>query len=93
MGPVGHASVPTLVGGRVWAATRSLEAGALTLAVDVLIDVDHVFDYYQWYIRRRQDKLYVFLQTWEYSMTGLAIRASTAAFCGYDRCSPKPRNH
>ena len=31
MGPVGHASVSTVVGGGVWAATGSLEAGALTL--------------------------------------------------------------
>jgi hypothetical protein len=76
MRPVGHTSVATLVGGGVWAATRPLETGASTLAVGVLMDVDHVSDYYQWHIRRRQDKLYVFLQTWEYSIIGLAIPAS-----------------
>ncbi len=76
MGPIGHAGISTVVGGGVWAATRSPEAGALTLAVGVLMDVDHVFDYYHWYIRRRQDKIYVLLHAWEYSIAGLALLAS-----------------
>ena len=76
MGPVGHATVSTVVGGGVWAATGSLKAGALTVAVGVLMDADHAYDFYQWYIRRNQDKIFVFLHAWEYSIVGLALLAS-----------------
>lgn len=76
MGPVGHASVSTVVGAGVWAATGSLEAGALTVGVGVLMDVDHVYDYYQMYIRKKPDKFYVFFHAWEYSIVGIALLAS-----------------
>ena len=76
MGPVGHATVSTIVGSGVWAGTGSLEAGALTLGVGVLMDADHLFDYYQWYVKRRQDKFYVLLHAWEYSLVGLALLVS-----------------
>jgi hypothetical protein len=76
MGPVGHASVSTVVGAGVWAATGSLEAGVLTLGVGVLMDVDHIYDYYQMYIRKRHDKFYVLFHAWEYSVIGIALLAS-----------------
>ena len=76
MGPVGHATVSTIVGSGVWAGTGSLEAGALTLGVGVLMDADHLFDYYQWYVKKRQDRIYVFLHAWEYSLIGLTLLVS-----------------
>lgn len=76
MGPVGHASVSTVVGGGVWAVTGSLPAGALTLAVGVLMDADHFYDFYQMYIQKRHDKFYVLLHAWEYSIVGIALLAS-----------------
>ena len=76
MGPVGHAGVSTVVGGVVWAATGSLEAGALTLGVGVLMDIDHIYDYYQMYVRRKPDKFYVIFHAWEYSIIGIALPAS-----------------
>jgi len=76
MGPVGHAGVSTVVGGVVWAATGSLEAGALTLGVGVLMDIDHIYDYYQMYVRRKPDKFYVIFHAWEYSIIGIALLAS-----------------
>ena len=41
--------------------------------VGVLNDADHLFDYYQWYIRRKTDKIYLLFHAWEYSIIGLAI--------------------
>jgi len=76
MGPVGHASVSTVVGGGVWAATGSLQAGVFTLAVGVLMDADHLYDYYQWYIKKRPEKIFVLLHAWEYSIAGLAVLAA-----------------
>jgi hypothetical protein len=76
MGPIGHTVVSSAVGGGVWAATGSLEAGALTLGIGVLMDVDHLYDYYQMYIRKRPGKFYVLFHAWEYSLIGIALLAS-----------------
>ena len=43
MCPSRHA---TVVGGGVWVATGSLQTGGLIVAVDVLMDADHLYDYY-----------------------------------------------
>jgi hypothetical protein len=47
----------------------------LTLAIGVLMDADHIYDYYQWYIKRRPDKIFVLLHAWEYSIAGMAVLA------------------
>ena len=39
----------------------------------VLTDVDHLFDYYQWYVRRKKGKIYLFFHAWEYSIAGLLM--------------------
>ena len=73
MGPVGHGVISTGVGAGVWAATRSVEAASLTLLVGVFMDVDHLYDYYQWYIKGRPNKIYLWFHAWEYSIIGLAL--------------------
>ena len=35
------------------------------------MDIDHVFDYYHWFIKRKPRKIYVLLHAWEYSFLGL----------------------
>ncbi|MFQ6026146.1 MAG: hypothetical protein ACE5Q6_01375 [Dehalococcoidia bacterium] len=75
MGPVGHGVISAAVGGGVWAATGSVEAASLTLIVGVFMDVDHVYDYYQWYIKRRPNKIYLWFHAWEYSIAGLILTA------------------
>ena len=57
----------------MWAVTGSLPAAALTLTVGVLMDVDHVYDYYKWYIRRQPNKIYLWFHAWEYSIAGLLL--------------------
>ena len=39
----------------------------------VLIDADHLFDYYNWYGRRKTNKIVLFLHAWEYSIAGLLV--------------------
>jgi hypothetical protein len=39
------------------------------------MDVDHVYDYYQWYVKRKPNKIYVFFHAWEYSIAGLILAA------------------
>lgn len=76
MGPVGHALISSGVGAGVWITTGSEGAGALAVGVGVLMDVDHVYDYYRWYIRGKRARIYVVLHAWEYSVVGLGVLAA-----------------
>ena len=73
MGPIGHTLISGAVGGGVWVATGSTEAAALALGLGVLMDVDHLYDYYQLYGKGRCGKIYVLLHGWEYSLIGLGV--------------------
>ncbi len=75
MGPVGHTFISSAVGVGVGVATGAPEAGALALVTGVLMDIDHVFDYYQWYVKGRPNRVFVFLHAWEYSAAGLLTLA------------------
>ena len=73
MGPVGHSAISAGIGAGVWGITGSAAAGGAALGVGVLTDVDHLFDYYQWYIRRKPSKIYLLFHAWEYSIIGLLL--------------------
>lgn len=45
------------------------------MAVGVLMDADHAYDYYQRYGRGKCGKLYVLLHAWEYSLVGIGLIA------------------
>ena len=75
MGPLGHTVISGAVAGGVWAATGSPAAAGVALGVGVLMDVDHLYDYYRRYVKRKDDKIFVLFHAWEYSLTGLAVWA------------------
>ena len=75
MGPVGHTLISGVVGGGIWVVTGSTAAVPLAVGVGVLMDGDHLYDFHQWYIKRRRDKVYLLLHAWEYSMAGLVVLA------------------
>ncbi|NQW21909.1 MAG: hypothetical protein HQ475_00530 [SAR202 cluster bacterium] len=52
MGSIRHSAISAGIGARVWGITGSPTAGAVALGVGVLTDVDHIFDFYQWYERK-----------------------------------------
>ena len=43
------------------------------MAVGVLIDVDHLFDFYRWYVRRKTGKIFLIFHAWEFSLVGLLL--------------------
>ena len=63
------------VGGGVWLATGSPAAAAVTVGVGVMMDLDHLYDYYHWLIKRKPRRTYVLLHAWEYSFLGLVVLA------------------
>ena len=73
MGPVGHTVISAGIGAGLLGVTGSPAAAGVALGVGVLTDVDHLFDYYQWYIRRKPNKLYLLFHAWEYSIIGLLL--------------------
>lgn len=73
MGPVGHTLVSVGIGGTVWAATGSSASVAAASVTGVLIDVDHILDYYNWYWKKDKGKLYVLFHGWEYSAVALVL--------------------
>ena len=78
MGPIGHTVISSGVGVGVGIATGSPEAGALALGVGVLMDVDHAFDFYRWYVKGRPDQIVMVLHAWEYSLAGLVALGAVA---------------
>jgi hypothetical protein len=75
MGPIGHTFISGAVGVGVGAATGSPKAGALALGFGVLMDADHLYDFYQWYVKGRPNRVFVFFHAWEYSVAGLLTLA------------------
>ena len=71
--PIGHTGISTAIGAGVWGATGSSAVGGAALGVRVLTDVDHLFDFYHWYIRRKPSKIYLFFHAWEYSILALLL--------------------
>ena len=76
MGPVGHTVISGAVGVGVGAATGSPAAGGLALGVGVLLDLDHLFDFYQWYIRGKSNRIYMLFHGWEYPAAGFIVLAA-----------------
>ena len=73
MGPIGHSAISTGIGVGIWGITGSPAAGGAALGVGVLTDLDHLIDYYQWYIRRKKNRIFLFFHAWEYGMIGLMV--------------------
>ena len=73
LGPVGHTAISAGIGAGVWGVTGSPAAGGLAVGVGVLTDVDHLFDFYRWYISRKTGKIFLYFHAWEYSVAGLLV--------------------
>jgi len=75
LGPVGHATISAGIGAGVWGATGSPVAGGVALGMGVMTDTDHLYDFYRWYIRRKQGQLFLLFHAWEYSVAGFLVLA------------------
>jgi hypothetical protein len=56
----------TMVGIGMWASTGEPEVVPVAMAAGVLPDLDHLFDYYLWWVRRERRFLFLLLHGWEY---------------------------
>ena len=68
MGPIGHTVISSAVAGGTWAITGSPASAGVAMGVGVLMDLDHLYDYYQRYVKGKKDRVYVLFHAWEYPM-------------------------
>jgi len=43
------------------------------MATGVLNDMDHLYDFYRWYVRGDRERVYLWFHAWEYSLVGLVL--------------------
>ena len=65
MAPQGHALISAGLGAIIWGFTRSIPAAATTVAVGVLMDVDHLLDYFMWFWKEDTRHLWLILHGYE----------------------------
>ena len=75
MKPLAHLALSSAIGCGVWAATGDINALPSAAAAGFLPDVDHFFDYYNWYVRRDRRRMIVFLHAWELVVVGALVYA------------------
>lgn len=63
--PPGHAIISAGIGAAMWGLTRSVSAAVTAVAVGVLMDVDHLLDYYWWLWKEEQGHVWLFLHGYE----------------------------
>ena len=80
MKPPGHAVVSLGIGAIVWGVTKSPYSMLAAFLTGVLIDLDHLVEYYSWFVREERSKVWFFLHSYE-----LAVPAFLAGYIsGWD---------
>ena len=65
MNPPGHAAISLTIGGVVWAVTKSPYSMASAFLTGVLIDLDHLVEYYWWFVKGDNTRVLYFLHSYE----------------------------
>ena len=80
MKPPGHAVVSLGIGAIVWGVTKSPYSVLAAFLTGVLIDLDHLVEYYSWFVREERSEVWFFLHSYE-----LAVPAFLAGYMsGWD---------
>ena len=77
MKPHSHAAVSVAIGGAVWGSTQSPYAMVSAVATGLLVDLDHLVEYYWWFVKGDRSRVFFFLHSYELLAPGvLAIYLS-----------------
>ncbi len=80
MKPPGHALVSLPIGAVVWAATKSPYSMLAAFLTGVMLDLDHLVEYYWWFVRGDNTRVFYFFHSYE-----LVVPAALAGyFSGWD---------
>ena len=53
------------IGGAVWAVTKSPYSMVAATVTGVMIDIDHLVEYYRWFVKEDNSKVFYFLHSYE----------------------------
>ncbi len=65
MKPPGHAVISLTIGGVLWAVTKSPYSMLAAALSGVLIDLDHLLEYYRWFVKNDHSRVWFFLHSYE----------------------------
>ena len=65
MKPPGHAAISLGIGGVLWAITKPPYAMVAGFLAGVMIDLDHLVEYYRWFVKEDNSRVYYFLHSYE----------------------------
>ena len=63
---VPHIVVSGSAGAVIWMGSGEPETIAIAILAGTLPDLDHILDFWNWYVRKNTEKLYLFFHGWEY---------------------------
>ena len=78
MRPQSHGLLAGALGAGVYGMTGSWQCGVATVVLGVAPDVDHLLDWYNWFVRRRTHRVFYLLHAWEYLGLSLVVAALTS---------------
>lgn len=65
MKPPAHAAISLTIGGILWAITKSPYAMVAGFLTGVFIDLDHLVEYYRWFVKGDNSRVWFFLHRYE----------------------------
>ena len=65
MKPPGHAAISIAIGGALWGVTKSPYSFVAATLTGVMIDMDHLVEYYRWFVKEDNTRVYYFLHSYE----------------------------
>jgi hypothetical protein len=63
--PPGHAAISIAIGGALWGITKSPYSFVAATLTGVMIDMDHLVEYYRWFVKEDNTRVYYFLHSYE----------------------------
>ena len=75
MKPPGHAVISLSIGGVLWAVTKSPYSMLAAAVTGVMVDLDHLVEYYWWFVKEDHTRAWFFLHSYE-----LAVPAFLAGY-------------
>ncbi|MBF8266974.1 MAG: hypothetical protein HW388_482 [Dehalococcoidia bacterium] len=75
--PAGHAAVSLALGGGTYLVTGSPGSVGVALLTGVLVDLDHLPDFYRWFILDQSNRIWLLLHSYELLIPAILLSYAT----------------
>ena len=93
MKPPAHAAISLTIGGVLWVVTKSPYSMVAAFVTGVMVDIDHLVEYYYWFVKEDHSRTWFFLHSYELVVPAFlagylsgwdpAVLGVSAAFLGH----------